>query len=186
MSVSRFRRKLAAARPFGSALALSGAPPPDWWSCLFLITSQIKYHARNVEIGPTVSRLQQQQVQELHQRWDNDFTTHAVDSLLFWLCHQRSHVCVYQKLHAEQSDCSASWPFWGFAKLNNRYYTVTNLILQISQFERFWYQFSYTVCAIKQYSMWADQKRRACKQCNLEEIRSKSVKEDGIEMTNLW
>lgn len=36
---------------FGSALAHSGAPPPDWWSCLFLITSEIKYHASNNESG---------------------------------------------------------------------------------------------------------------------------------------
>lgn len=51
VSVSRTSRNLAAVWCFGSPLALAGAPPPDWWSCLFLITSEIKYHAREFKIG---------------------------------------------------------------------------------------------------------------------------------------
>lgn len=35
---------------FASALLLSGASPPDWWSCLFLITLEIKYHASNIGV----------------------------------------------------------------------------------------------------------------------------------------
>lgn len=48
VSVSRISTNLAASGCFWIS---PGVPPPDWWSCLFLITSEIKYRARNVEIG---------------------------------------------------------------------------------------------------------------------------------------